>query len=220
MHCAYRPGAAAWPRWQPNGSRNWCDRKENPTPAFPRPRIAAQEADVMLVDSHCHLNYEGTGRTPAGRCWSRAREAGVTARVPQHLHSAWQERGDVVGTAEREPTSGPASAFIRTRPSSMPIWARAVLLEAPSTAGDRHRREAGSTITTASPPRGAAQPVPYPYRRVARETGLPLIVHTRDAEDDTAGDHRRGNGEGRFPGADPLLHRIARLRARACWSLA
>ena len=30
----------------------------------------------------------------------------------------------------------------------------------------------------------------------ARETQLPLIVHTRDAEEDTYGDPRRGDGEG------------------------
>ena len=38
---------------------------------------------------------------------------------------------------------------------------------------------------------------------VARETGLPLIVHTRDAEEDTAAILRRGNGQGGLPG---LIH--------------
>ena len=47
---------------------------------------------------------------------------------------------------------------------------------------------------------------------VARETGLPLIIHTRDAEDDTARDPRRRDGEGGLPGADPLLHRFGRFR--------
>ena len=48
----------------------------------------------------------------------------------------------------------------------------------------------------------------------ARETGLPLVVHTRDAEDDTAEilDARRW-GRGRHR-RDPLLHRRPSLRAR------
>jgi TatD DNase family protein len=33
--------------------------------------------------------------------------------------------------------------------------------------------------------------------RVSRETGLPLVIHTRDAEDDDA-DYRGGDGRGPF----------------------
>ena len=49
----------------------------------------------------------------------------------------------------------------------------------------------------------------------ARETGLPLIVHTRDAEEDTAAILRRGDGEGGLSRRHPLLHRQRGLRRKA-----
>jgi hypothetical protein len=45
---------------------------------------------------------------------------------------------------------------------------------------------------------------------VARETGLPLIIHTREAEADTLAILTEEMGKG-LPGADPLLHRQCRF---------
>jgi Tat protein secretion system quality control protein TatD with DNase activity len=46
----------------------------------------------------------------------------------------------------------------------------------------------------------------------ARESGLPLIVHTRDAEADTAQIPCRGDGEGRLHRRHTLLHGQRRFR--------
>ena len=54
----------------------------------------------MLVDSHCHLNYEGLVEDQQAAL-ARAREAGVTAFL--NISTRQREWGDVVGTAEREP---------------------------------------------------------------------------------------------------------------------
>ncbi len=47
----------------------------------------------------------------------------------------------------------------------------------------------------------------------ARATGLPLVIHSRDADEDMARDPGGGNGEGRLPGRAALLHRRPRSRA-------
>ena len=75
----------------------------------------------MLIDSHCHLNYEGLVENQAG-VLDRARQAGVAAFL--NISTRRSEWGDVVGTAEREPDVW-ASIGIRTKPTSTPIWARA-----------------------------------------------------------------------------------------------
>ena len=54
----------------------------------------------MLVDSHCHLNYEGLVEDQAA-VLARAREAGVKAFL--NISTRQREWADVVGTAEREP---------------------------------------------------------------------------------------------------------------------
>ena len=53
---------------------------------------------MTLVDSHCHLNYEGLVEDQAA-VLARAREAGVTAFL--NISTRRREWGDVVATAER-----------------------------------------------------------------------------------------------------------------------
>ncbi len=52
----------------------------------------------MLIDSHCHLEYEAWSRIRT-RCWSARARGGEG--LPQHLDQA-HEWDQVVGTAERE----------------------------------------------------------------------------------------------------------------------
>ena len=54
----------------------------------------------MLVDSHCHLNYEGLVEDQQA-VLERARAAGVGAFL--NISTREREWGDVVATAEREP---------------------------------------------------------------------------------------------------------------------
>ena len=54
----------------------------------------------MLVDSHCHLNYEGLVEHQ-GAVLARARAVGVGAFL--NISTRQREWGAVVATAEREP---------------------------------------------------------------------------------------------------------------------
>jgi hypothetical protein len=98
------------------------------------------------------------------------------------------------------PMSGQRSASIRTRPMSIPIstppsWSRAPRIRASSASA-----RAGSTIiTTIATATGSARASAHisPPRE---KPGLPLIVHTRDAEEDTAAILREEMGKGAYPG--------------------
>ncbi len=49
----------------------------------------------------------------------------------------------------------------------------------------------------------------------ARKTGLPLVIHSRDADADMAAILTRGNGGGRLQGAAALLHVVPELAEAA-----
>jgi TatD DNase family protein len=137
----------------------------------------------MFVDSHCHLNYKGLVEEQ-GAVIERARAAGVDTML--NISTRESEWDDVVGVAER----------------NADVWA--------SVGIHPHEADAHIDVDTAKLVKRAQHPrivaigetgLDYYYdhsdrdqqRRsfrshiaAARETGLPLIVHTRDAEDDTA----------------------------------
>ncbi len=99
--------------------------------------------------------------------------------------------------------SGPPSASTRTRPTSTPILGREVLLEA-----SRHPRviglgESGLDYYYDKSDRQVQQALFRMHIGVARETGLPLVVHTRDADEDTGGILADEMGKGAFPA---LIH--------------
>jgi TatD DNase family protein len=137
----------------------------------------------MFVDSHCHLNYKGLVEQQAD-VLARARAGGVSAML--NISTRESEWDEVIGLAEQEPD----------------IWA--------SVGIHPHEADAHSGIDAAKLIERAANPrvigigesgLDYYYDKsdraqqrasfrehlvAARETGLPVIVHTRDAEDDTA----------------------------------
>jgi len=152
---------------------------------------------MSLVDSHCHLNYKGLVESQA-EILDRARNAGVTAML--NIATRESEWNAIVGTAEREAD----------------VWA--------SVGIHPHEADAHPDVDTAKLVARAAHPrivaigetgLDYYYDHsdrdrqrasfrahivAARETGLPLIVHTRDAEDDTAEILADEMGKGAYPG--------------------
>lgn len=136
----------------------------------------------MFVDSHCHLNYKGLVEDQAGVI-ARARDAGVSTML--NISTREREWDDIIAVAERDAA----------------IWA--------SVGIHPHEADGHSDIDTARLVAKAAHPrvvaigetgLDYYYDHsdrerqrssfrthivAARETGLPLIVHTRDAEADT-----------------------------------
>jgi TatD DNase family protein len=136
----------------------------------------------MFVDSHCHLNYAGLAEDQHA-VLERARAAGVTFML--NISTRSSEWDAVLATAEREPDVmasvgiHPHEADLHPDVETETLVARA---EHPKVIGigesgldyyyDKSDRERQRTSFRA-------------HIAAARETGLPLIVHTRDAEEDT-----------------------------------
>ena len=136
----------------------------------------------MLVDSHCHLNYKGLiDDQPA--VLARARAAGVTAML--NISTRASEWDAVIGVAEREPDVW-ASVGIHPHEADVhPDVETGTLVERA-----KHPRvigigESGLDFYYDHSDRDRQRESFRAHIAAARETGLPIIVHTRDAEDDT-----------------------------------
>jgi TatD DNase family protein len=151
----------------------------------------------MLVDSHCHLNYKGLREDQAGVI-DRARAAGVGTMLGISTRAGeWDE---VVALADAHPDIWATIGVHPHEADSHPDTDAARLIEAarhPKVIGigetgldyfydhsDRERQRASFRAHIAA----------------SRETRLPLIVHTRDAEEDTAAILRDEMTAGVFPG--------------------
>lgn len=154
----------------------------------------------MLVDSHCHLEYEGLVEDQAGAL-VRARAAGVGAFVNiSTRRSEWEQ---VVATAEREPD---VFASIGIHPHHADDHQD--VSEDDLRAFAAHPKiiglgETGLDYYYDRSDRGRQQALFRRHIAVARETGLPVIIHTRDAEEDTASVLAEEMGKGAFPA---LIH--------------
>jgi len=154
----------------------------------------------MLVDSHCHLNYEGLVEDQAA-VLDRARQAGVGAFL--NISTRRSEWGDVVGTAEREPD---VWASIGIHPHGAEQHAdlgEGALLDAVAHPRVIGIGESGLDYYYDKSDRAVQRDLFRTHIAVSRETGLPLIVHTRDAEEDTAQILREEMERGAFPA---LIH--------------
>ena len=136
----------------------------------------------MLIDSHCHLNYKGLIEDQKN-VLERSRAAGVDLML--NIATRESEWDAVLGTAVREPD----------------VWATVGIH--PHEADEHPHVDTAKLVARASHPRvvGIGETgLDYYYDHsdrerqqhsfrahiaACRETGLPLIVHTRDAEDDT-----------------------------------
>jgi TatD DNase family protein len=137
---------------------------------------------TMFVDSHCHLNYKGLVEDQPA-VLARARAAGVSAML--NISTRSSEWDDVLATAEREDdvTASvgihPHEADLHPDVETQTLVARAAH---PKVVGIG---ESGLDYYYDRSDRGRQRRSFRSHVAAARETGLPLIVHTRDAEDDT-----------------------------------
>ena len=154
----------------------------------------------MLIDSHCHLEYKGLVEDQAG-VLARARAAGVGGFLSiSTRQSEWEQ---VIATAEREADVW-ASVGIHPHEAD----SHADLGEAALLAATEHPRviaigETGLDYYYDKSDRQTQQALLRRHIAVARQTGLPLIIHTRDAEEDTAAILRDELERGAFPA---LIH--------------
>ncbi|TMM50470.1 TatD family hydrolase [Qipengyuania marisflavi] len=154
----------------------------------------------MLVDSHCHLEYEGLVDDQAG-VLERAREAGVGAFL--NISTKRAEWDQVVGTASAKPDVW-ASVGIHPHHADQHLDLTAEeLLTATQNPRVIGIGETGLDYFYEHSDRAAQQSLFRMHIGVARETGLPLIIHTRDAEEDTLAILEDERGKGAFPA---LIH--------------
>lgn len=151
----------------------------------------------MLIDSHCHLNYKGLVEEQPN-VLERARRQGVGLML--NIATRESEWDAVLDTAVREPD----------------VWATVGIH--PHEADDHAHVDTAKLVERAAHPRviGIGETgLDYYYDHsdrdrqqrsfrshiaACRETGLPLIVHTRDAEEDTLAIMREEMEEGAYSG--------------------
>lgn len=150
----------------------------------------------MLIDSHCHLNYPGLIEDQAA-VLARARAAGVTGMLG--ISTKKREWHDVVAIAEREPDVW-ATVGIHPHEADGHVEVdTAALVDAASHPRVIGIGETGLDYYYDHSDRAQQQRSFRSHIAAARETGLPLIVHTRDAEADTAAIMREEMGKGAYP---------------------
>jgi TatD DNase family protein len=151
----------------------------------------------MLADSHCHLNYKGLAEQQQ-EILARARDSGVTAML--NISTREREWDDIVATAEREIDVW-ASIGIHPHEADQHPDVDTAKLVARAT----HPRvvgigESGLDYYYDHSDRDRQQASFRAHIAASRETGLPIIVHTRDAEEDTLAILEEEMGKGAYPG--------------------
>lgn len=154
----------------------------------------------MLIDSHCHLNYKGLIEDQQN-VLERARASGIDLML--NIATRESEWDAVLDTAIRAPD----------------VWATVGIH--PHEADEHPHIDTAKLVARAAHPRvvGIGETgLDYYYDHsdraqqqasfrahisASRETGLPLIVHTRDAEEDTLAILSDEMEKGAFPG---LIH--------------
>lgn len=154
----------------------------------------------MLIDSHCHLEYKGLVEEQQA-VLERARAAGVYGFL--NISTRQSEWDRVVGTAARETDVWASVGIHPHEADGHADLGAAVLLAATEHPKVVGIGETGLDYYYDKSDRQVQQDLFRMHIGVARETGLPLIIHTRDAEEDTAAILRDEMGKGAFPA---LIH--------------
>lgn len=154
----------------------------------------------MLIDSHCHLNYKGLIEDQ-GAVLARARDAGIGGFL--NIATRQSEWPAIIATAEAHDDVW-ASVGIHPHEAD----AHADLGEGALIAAAAHPKvigigESGLDYFYDHSDRATQQALFRSHIAAARATGLPLIVHTRDAEADTARILTEEMAAGAFPA---LIH--------------
>ena len=170
----------------------------------------------MLVDSHCHLDYPDFATEGVGEIVNRAKSAGVghflticteIAKFPQVLALAksYPFMNCTVGT---HPHHAADAGEINISKADLVAFTKD-----PKVAGIG---ETGLDYYYEHSPQGEQQRVFATHIEAAVETNLPLIIHTRDADDDTVRIMREA-GQGKARG---VMHCFSGGRKLADESLA
>jgi len=138
---------------------------------------------MKLADSHCHLIYKGLGEQQP-EVLARARDAGVVAML--NISTRENEWDQVIAVAEREADVWASVGIHPHEADTHPHVDTAKLVERA-----QHPRvvgigESGLDYYYDHSDRDRQRASFRAHLAASRETQLPIIVHTRDAEEDTA----------------------------------
>jgi TatD DNase family protein len=138
---------------------------------------------MRLIDSHCHLNYDGLAERQ-DEVLENARKRGVSGFL--NISTRQNEWNDVIAVAERHNDVWASVGVHPHEADAHPDLGAAALVE-----GTKHPRvvavgECGLDYYYDKSDRQAQRERFRAHIEAARQTGLPLIVHTREAEEDTA----------------------------------
>ena len=150
----------------------------------------------MLVDSHCHLDFPDF-RDELDGVVARAREAGIGRIVT--ISTRVRRQHDLLAIAERFPD---VFCSVGTHPHN--AHEELDIGTAELVGLSKHPKvvaigEAGLDYHYDNSPRDAQEQGFRAHIAAARETGLPLVIHARDADADVATILRDEAGKGAFP---------------------
>jgi TatD DNase family protein len=161
-----------------------------------RRRNKKKTKPTMLIDSHCHLDFPDFA-DELDAVVARARAAGIARMVTISTRVA--RHAEVIAIAERFPD---VFCSVGTHPHY--AHEELDLGVADLVARTRHPKvvalgEAGLDYHYDNAPRDAQERGFRNHIAAARQTGLPLVIHSREADDDTAGILEDETGKGAFP---------------------
>ena len=136
----------------------------------------------MLVDSHCHLNYKGLAERQ-GEALARARERGVTAML--NIATRESEWDAVLAVAEANADVWASVGIHPHDADSHPDVDTAKLVERAAHPRVIGIGETGLDYYYDKSDRGRQRDSFRRHIHAAQQSGLPIIVHTREAEADT-----------------------------------
>jgi TatD DNase family protein len=137
----------------------------------------------MLIDSHCHLNYEGLAERQDA-VLDAARERGVGGFL--NISTRQREWDDILATAERHDDVWASIGIHPHEADAHPDLGSSSLVEAAGHPRAVAIGECGLDYYYDKSDRAAQRERFQAHIEAARATGLPLVVHTREAEADTA----------------------------------
>ena len=155
---------------------------------------------MKLIDSHCHLVYDGLAERQ-GEVLDAARARGVAGFL--NISTRQREWDAVIAVAEEHSDVWASIGVHPHEADAHPDLGASILVEAA-----RHPKviaigECGLDYHYDKSVRAAQRERFEAHIEAARESGLPLVIHTRDAEQDTAEMLAKASEEG---GVRGVLH--------------
>ena len=138
---------------------------------------------MRLIDSHCHLNYEGLVERQA-EVLENARAAGVGGFL--NISTRKREWNEIIALAEQQPDVWASVGVHPHEADAHPDLGAAALVDAADHPRVIAIGECGLDYYYDKSDRAAQRERFQAHIDAARQTGLPLVIHTREAEADTA----------------------------------